>query len=327
MRDFLSLIFTAFLLIATSLSCLAFSASNTYNIDELGLQVTIPTGYYDSIKFDKTSPVAYRGKDNSSFIYTDTDSGVTFNVPANWQQKDFSKDREYIDAKFVFTQEDVCVMIFGSIDVWSEMSTSDKYGYTRSDLNNSAFTKSDIAVMYNTTADKISTVTYNGVEYFKGEVSSTTNIYGVDVTLTMTQLVYTDNGWMYMFQFGGTSDHNLYSDFENMLRSVQYPTVSDVSGVGSTNNTSSNNSNDNANDSSGIIAVFVLLVVAVIVVVVVISHKKNNKSAKCTPIYNTSTNEPPNKSESTIYCTKCGQVLPLDSVFCHKCGAKIEKEI
>ena len=282
----------------------------------------------DSIKYDKAPPVADRGEDTNSFIHTDTDSGVTFTVPANWKQEAFSKDREFIDVKFVSTKEDGCTMIYGSTDMWSQMSASDRAGYTRSDLNNSAFTKSDIAAMYNTTADKISTVTYNGVEYFKGETNYTSDAYGVDITVKMTQLVYIDNGWMYMFQFGGTSTHKLYSDFESLLKSVQYPTVSDVGGVGSTNNTTSNNTNDNTDDSSGIIAVVVLFViVAVIVVAMIVSRKKNqSEPANYTPIYNTPTPEPPSRPEPTIYCTKCGQALPLDSDFCHKCGTKIIKE-
>lgn len=252
---------------------------------------------------------------------------MTFTVPANWKQKAFSKDREFIDVKFVSTKEDGCTMIYGSTDMWSQMSASDRVGYTRSDLNNSAFTKSDIAEMYSTTADKISTVTYNGVEYFKGETSYTSDTYGVDITVTMTQLVYIDNGWMYMFQFGGTSTHKFYSDFESLLKSVQYPAVSNVGGVGSTNNTTSNNLDNGSDDNSGIIAVVVLLIVfAVIVVAVVISRKKNNEPANYTPIYNTPTPEPPSKPEPVIYCTKCGQALPLDSDFCHKCGTKVFKE-
>lgn len=275
----------------------------------------------DSIKYDKAPLVADQGEDTNSFLHTDTDSGVTFTVPANWKQEAFTKDREFIDVKFVSTKEAGCTMIYGSIDMWSQMSASDKVGYNRSDLNNSAFTKSDIAEMYSTTADKISTVTYNGVEYFKGEMNYTSDTYGVDITVTITQLVYIDNGWMYMFQFGGTSTHKLYSDFESLLKSVQYPTVSNVVGVGSTNNTNTNNSNNNSDDNYGII-----VVIAVIVVAVIISRKKNNVTANSTPICNTPTPEPPSKHESVIYCTKCGHALPLDSVFCHKCGTIIEKE-
>lgn len=282
----------------------------------------------DSIKYDKAPPTVDPGEDTASFVHTDTDSGVTFTVPANWKQEAFTKDREFIDVKFVSTKEDGCTMIYGSTDMWEQMPASDRVGYTRSDINNSVITKADIAEMYSTTADKISTVTYNGVQYFKGETNYSSDTYGLDLSVTMTQLVYIDNGWMYMFQFGGTSTHKLYSDFESLLKSVQYPAVSDVGGAGSVNNTTSNNSNKNTDDNSGIIAVIVLLViVAVIVVAVMVSLKKQSEPTNYTPIYNTPTPEPPIKPESVIYCTKCGQALPLDSDFCHICGTKIDKEI
>lgn len=280
----------------------------------------------DSIVYDNAPPVVEAGEDTNSFIYTDVDSGVMFTVPANWEQKEFYEEREVLDAKFVSTKEDGCTMIYGSTDMWSQLSAFDKVGYNRSDINNSAFTMSDIAEMYSTTADKISTVTYNGVEYFKGVTNYTSDTYGVDITVTMTQLVYIDNGWMYMFQFGGTSTHKLYSDFESLLKSVQYPTISNVGGIGLTNNTS-NNLNDNSDDNFGIVVVTLLIVVAVIVVAVVIFRKKNNELANCTPIYNTPTPESPSNSKPIIHCTKCGQALPPNNNFCHICGTKIEKEI
>ncbi|MBQ8495109.1 MAG: zinc ribbon domain-containing protein [Clostridia bacterium] len=240
--------------------------------------------------------------------YTDVDSGVTFSVPANWKQKAFTKDREFIDVKFVSTKENGCVIIYGSTDVWGLMSASDRAGYTRSGINNSAFTKSDIAAMYNTTVDQISSVRYNGIQYFKGETNYTSNVYGVDITVRMTQLVYFDNGWMYTFRFGGTTTHKLYSDFENLLKSVHYPTTSKVSST-------ANNANDNANNSPALIAVIVLLssVAAIIVAVIVYHKKRRNEPTDHTPMY-------------TIHCRKCGQALPLDSDFCHKCGTKVFKE-
>ena len=293
-------------------------------------ETTIKT-VVDSIKYDKAPPVADQGEDTNSFIYTDTDSGVTFTVPANWKQEAFSKDREFIDAKFVSTKEDGALIIYGSTDMWSMMSASDKVGYTRSDLNNSAFTKTDIAEMFSATADEISVVTYNGIQYYKCELTGSQEAYGLDFSITMTELVYIDNGWMYTFQFGGTSTHKLYSDFESLLNSVQYPTISNVAGVGSSNTSSLTDSTSNNSDSSsGAIAVILLLlIIAIIVVSVIIYNKKNNKTVNTvnhTPNYNEFMPEPTNSMETTIYCKKCGQSLLSDSDFCHMCGTKIFKD-
>lgn len=316
-------------------------------------EATIKT-IVDSIKFGNKPPVADQGEDTASFVYTDKDTGATFTVPANWEQKEFTEDREIIDAKFVSTKEAGCVMIYGSVDMWEQLSPLDKIGYTRSDINNSAFTKSDIAEMYSVDADKITTVTYNGMQYFKCEDDFTAEVYGINVTLPMTQLIYIDNGWAYMFQFGNASTHKLYSDFESLIKSVQYPTFSNVGGVDSTNSSASDNSNTNTNSnvgsdtnphvypitnsdvalktnsgsSTGIITAVVLLVAVAITIVSVLVYRKKKKTscADYTPIYPTTMTDPSGNTVPTVYCTNCGEPLPADSSFCHMCGAKIIKE-
>lgn len=303
----------------------------------------------DSILFDNPPPVPEQGEDTHPFQYTDADTGVVFIVPANWMQEEFSENREYIDAKFTSNKEVGCTMIFGSMDLWSQMSAADRIGHTRSELDNSALTIIDIAEMYNTTFDKISTVTYNGTKYYKGDIKASSDAYGIDIEVTVTQLVRIENGWMYVFQFSGTSSHELYPDFEKLLESVIYPPVSNVEETEPTKqttlptyssnqnshnvspNASSNGSkNDSKNNSGVIVAVVLLVIVPAIVVAVVVTRKKNRQTTE-QPSYLTNNNVPETKPTSDtkqiVFCRKCGQKLPSDSAFCHMCGTKIDWEI
>lgn len=268
----------------------------------------------DSIKYDNAPPVSEPGEDTDAFTYKDSEGGVTFTVPANWKQEAFTKDREFIDAKFASTKEAGCAMIYGSTDMWGQMTAAERVGYTRADLNNSAFTKADIAEMYSTTADKITTVTYNGVQYFKAETKYTTDTYGAELSIPMVILLRIDNGWMYTFQFGARSSHKLYSDFENLMRGVKYSTASERAGA------DSDNKNDvDTEDNSGVVTVVVLMAIAAVVVAIVVSRKK------ATPTYTPPKPQPSKPTETTILCRNCGQVMPLDSVFCHVCGTKVEE--
>ena len=252
-----------------------------------------------------------------------------------WFKEEFNEDRELIDVKFVSTKEDGCTIIFGSVDMWEQMPAMDRVGYTRAECDNSVFNKFDIAEMCGTTADKITTVTHNGVQYFKCETMVTSDVYGLDVSMTVTYLVCVDNGWLYMFQFSGPRTHKLYSDFEKLLNSVQYPAVSNVEDQETSKPTTSkpdqsnrNSSDASKNNSGAIVAAVLLLIVPGIVVAVVVIRKKKQKIENQ---FSYSTNnapvtKPESDTEQTVTCKNCGQTLPSDSVFCHICGTRTEKE-
>lgn len=246
-------------------------------------------------------PVAAAG----SVVYKDQDTGASFTIPDGWKQEALSKDREFIDIKFTSTQFEGATILYGSTDVWSQMTASEKAGYTRADCDNSIFTKADVAEMYNVPVSSVKEVTYNGHTYYKAEVTTYAEAYGITLPVTMTQVFRIENGWWYSFQVSGTSTDKHYGDFEDLLRTVEYPKTD--------------------NSSSGVFVLIAVLVLVAAAIVGVVVYKKKKSSACTTPTASMS----PVQSKSTettsdyMFCHMCGTQLPVDSSFCHKCGTKV----
>ena len=274
----------------------------------------------DSIKYNTDPPTNDPPEQTNSIEYLDKDTGVKFTVPANWPEKELSKDREFIDVKFASTEEEGLAIMYGSTDLWSQMSASDKAGYTRSDFDNSQFTISDMEEYFAVGTGKVSKVTYNGVEYFIATQSATQEMYGTEFTIDLTRVVRFRNGWLHEFQFGGTRDNPYFSDFEALLNTVEYPnetTTTPSSNIGSLN------SDNDGNDGTVVGVVIFLLIVAGIVVFAVIYTRKNKQEEIVTspPII---VEEDDEIDKNTRKCPNCGEDLPLESAFCHICGTKID---
>ena len=80
----------------------------------------------DSIKYD-TPPVEIpAGNETEAFVYTDVDTNTKFTVPANWHEEELSKEREFIDVKFVSSKEEGMSIMYGSVDMWGMMTEEEK---------------------------------------------------------------------------------------------------------------------------------------------------------------------------------------------------------
>ena len=200
----------------------------------------------DSITYDTPPVLAPAVPETDSFVYTDTDTITKFTVPANWYEKELSKERQYIDVKFASAKEEGLTIMYGSTDVWGMMTNEEKAGSKRSDINNSAFTVEDMTEFIGVDKSEILKVKYNGYDYYQATAKNSTEVYGFDFTAEVTHVVRFDNGWMYWFQFGGTTSNEYFSDFEQLLNSVQYPSTSIVA------NSSSSGISDDTYSGSGL---------------------------------------------------------------------------
>lgn len=239
---------------------------------------------------------------SSAFTFTDKDTGLTFVVPDNWEQKELSKERDVLDVFFVYTKDNWVSIGYGSNDLWEEFSSFEKTQFSRSESNLSHFilsgdfTKSDFAKEYGVTEDKVDIVTYNGNLYVKVEMLSSAEVNGLTFSKTVTQLFNIVDGRGYYFIFSGTSDSEYYADFEKLVTSVQYPISS---------------TDKNATKEFLVLFAAFGVVVLFCICIAFLRHKIRKKKAK------------PDQSK-WIICQKCDEILPGDSKFCYKCGSKLD---
>lgn len=260
----------------------------------------------DSIRLNYEVEAAPTVEASPAFQYTDKDTGVTFTVPDGWNKATLYEQRNYLDTKFESVADPGLIILYGSTDIWSELSPSERAGYSRADLSSDIFTKQDIADIFGTNQYLVDDITYGGVHYFKVVIITEKEALGLKLSITMTQLFRVENGWGYTFQFAGDESSPYYADFVSLIKSAKYPEVS--------------------NTSSAVLAVVLLAMLTITVIAVVIAkRRKAQKNIEVTPRTLVITSQSVVNEKETPFCHMCGTELPIASAFCHKCGAKQRK--
>lgn len=276
-----------------------------------------------------------------AYTYSDPDTKVEFTVPANWTEGALSEPREYIDVKFLSSEEQGLSILYGSTDLWDKMPSWEKNGLDRTDINNSYFTYTDMAEMGETDIANVQKVTYNGTQCFRIKSVQTTEAYGLSVTVTLTHVIYFDNGWMYWFQFSGDSQNEFFSDFESLLNTVTFPktipvvstpsidsestedtTTPPITGADASNNSASGDSgkqkgSDESNGGKWMVFSVICIIAVITIIAIFIILKKKKEETKAM-----STNIP--TSDKYQYCSRCGSRLSYGSNICNVCGPKAE---
>ncbi len=156
-------------------------------------------------------------------IYIDQDTGTRITLPENWSEIPLLKERQYIDAKFINSDE-TAIIIYGSYDLTTGVSSKDEAEILRDYLNMSFMTIDDAKeILGEEGFSNIEEVTYNGVDYFKAESKATQTISGYETTIEQIQFIHYNNGWSYTFMIEKTGYCACYDDFKSIIESVKYP--------------------------------------------------------------------------------------------------------
>ena len=161
--------------------------------------------------------------------YTDPDTGTTFVVPEGWNEVTLSIENSGIfQVQFSSQKYPGSTLMYGSTDLWSEMTASERSGLTRSEAN-SAYLYEDKVFLKSfadqltqegieTSEDDMQLVTYGKNECI--EIPSAQTVYGIRIPFTI--ILYLENGYFHIFMFGGTSNEAT-EDFQSILYSLQVP--------------------------------------------------------------------------------------------------------
>ena len=159
----------------------------------------------------------------ASSIYIDQDTGTRFTLPDNWSEIPLSKERQYIDAKFI-NDDETAIIIYGSYDLTTEVSSKDEVEILRDYLDMSFITIDDAKeILGEEGFSNIEKVTYNGVDYFKAEMKTTQTIAEYETTIEQIQFIHYNNGWAYTFMIEKAGYYVCYDDFKSIIESVKYP--------------------------------------------------------------------------------------------------------
>jgi len=160
----------------------------------------------------------------NSFAYSDSEADISFNVPDNWEQEPLTAEREVVKAKFS-SPDKAALIIYGSYDIWAQLSTSEKQGLTRSSIDNSYVSIDDLAEIYSIPKTSIELETFAGNEFYLFPYSLSIDSTSVSLDSSSIQAICFNNGFMIQFQFYGEENGKNYDDFLALLSSATFPNV------------------------------------------------------------------------------------------------------
>lgn len=154
--------------------------------------------------------------DRSSYL--DPESGTSFLLPDGWVQREFSEEREFIDATFVPKNGDYSYIIYACEDYWMAIEEEkrlelERMGYYRKDTDNSLLSPDYLAEIYSIESEGIHVVNLSNQDFYKADIVSNQEL---SIPIKTTVFICVRNGYMYSFQFVGTNDSTL----NEMLTSI-----------------------------------------------------------------------------------------------------------
>lgn len=178
----------------------------------------------DSVRFVAEPYSPRQPKKNQSGTYRDDRSGANFTLPQGWTEVNPpALLRGYKEAAFVSSDGDAGIY-YARRDLWNTLPGWQKLGFSREALGNDYFANAvRLQNMFGVEPRNIRRVFFGSKMYFRFETERTPWTREDYRLQTMTVLMRCENGWLHFFMFTGTEDEAGFAEFEELVRSAEYP--------------------------------------------------------------------------------------------------------
>ena len=139
--------------------------------------------------------------------YIDQETGTEITLPENWSEVPLLKERKYLDAKFM-NSDKTGIVTYSRCDIATEVFSKTEAEELRKYLNMSIMSIEDAKeILGEEGYTSIEKVTYNDVEYFKAELTTTHTLNGQEYAVEQLQFIHFNNAGPIILQL--TKQHIL----------------------------------------------------------------------------------------------------------------------
>ena len=173
--------------------CITLNSNNKIN----DKHENIMTNIVNSIVFYNDIQTSYLPEEYPAFIYTDSQTGLTFTVPEGWAQRELIQERENVKAAFESKYESGYGIIYSCTDAWSKMNVFYRLLYSRKDLDKHLFTKENISEILDVDEASITKVSFGLNNFYRTYIKESSPDVLDGLTIDETYICTFNNGYMY----------------------------------------------------------------------------------------------------------------------------------
>lgn len=269
------------------------------------------------------------------------DDYLSFRIPAGWKKETTNPSHTLIKTKYTRVgQTDVLVM-YGTKDIWAELSAEEKKGLSRTDFSNSSITTAEAQALFvgevlgtGNTVEKVTSTKIGGKDYFQILYTMHNDSYGIPLNVKCTMMVHIEDGYASLFIFTQDPTGAFFNEFKTILGSVEYHYPIEEQTTEPSKESAATESNQNTTDSKSVnsseryLLLLLLIIPAAIGAFFIIKrHRTRQKPLSRgheqevqAPSVQTGSSKP-----AILFCHKCGSRLEEGDVVCRHCGIAIPR--